>query len=902
MRDDEQDPTETVGMSKVEMPLVRPLLARGAQVGRYVILRTIGQGGMGVVYAGYDPELERKVALKLLRPDRSRGEAARLRLLREAQAIARLSHLNVVTVFDTGSFGDQVFIAMELVPGRTLREWLDERGRRPWREVVPLFLAAGRGLAAAHAAGLVHRDFKPENVLLGDDGRVRVVDFGLARPAGIDAAGEEGSPVSSPVSSGMLGSPITDHGVVLGTPAYMAPEQLNGAAADARSDQYGFCVALWEALYGTRPAAGAPSEAPPCSRVPPWLRQALARGLSADPADRHPSMDALLAVLGRDPWILRRRALAAAAVLIAAGAAGLAWEHSRQGLCRGGEDRVAGLWNAPRKQAVHAVFAATRAAYAEPAWRAVESALDRYFGAWAAAHREACAATRIRGEQSEDLLDRRMSCLDQRFREAAALVDVFAQADPGVVKNAVNATGKLAGVEDCSDAAALMAPVPRPRDPRLRARIAAAEQRLARAQALSDAGRDAAALQDLDGVAGEARAVAYRPLEAKALYLKGYAQNMLGHSHEAEAALFDSIVAAQAGGDREETGLAASQLARAVGLEQGRRDEAHRWIRLAQASIEGIKGNGVVKVKLLNNLGAVLQRDGLYAEEEATYRRALDLAERGVGPDSALTATVLSNLGIALSLRGRYEESVQVSLRGLAIRRRVLAPGHPDLARSYNTLANAYSSLGRRDEALSMYRQAHEVFAASYGEGHPMTASADGNLGILLKDLRRFREALEYDRKSLAAFQANEPDGPSTAMALSNLGELLGIEKRYAEALPAYQKALAIDEKLLGPAHPDLAYDLKGVGDALMGLGRTRDAIPYFERTLTIRESAQDTAEQLANSRYTLAQALWTAGDRGRSLRLAHQAYAGYTGTSGGNTREMAADAAAWLRARGEMP
>jgi len=879
MRDDEQEPTETVGLSKVEMLQVRPLLARGAQVGRYVILHPLGQGGMGVVYAGYDPELDRKVALKLVRPDRAGGEVARSRLLREAQAIARLSHPNVVAVFDAASFDDQVFIAMELVPGRTLREWLQEK-TRSWREVVSLFLDAGRGLAAAHAAGLVHRDFKPENVLLGDDGRVRVVDFGLARPAGI--AADEGD------------------GSILGTPAYMAPEQLRGAPADARSDQYGFCVALWEALYGKRPGDASPSEGAP--RTPPWLRQALLRGLRPDPEERHPSMDALLAVLGRDPWRLRRRILAAAAVLLVAAAAGLAWQRSRQTLCSGGEERVAALWNAPRKQAVHAAFAATRAPYAEAAWATVGRAFDRYFADWATAHRQACEATRVRGEQSEELLDRRMACLDQQLQQTGSLVDVFAHADAGLMKHAVDVTGKLAAVDECSDTAALLSSVPRPRDPAARRRLTLAEERLARAQALSDAGRDEAALRDLDGIAAEARAVAYRPLEAKALYLKGYAQNMLGHSHDAETSLFDAILAAQAGGDRVAIGLAASQLARAVGLEQGRREEGRRWIRLAQSSVEGIKGSAAVQVKLLNNLGAVLRRDGLYAEEEATYRQALALAEREVGADSALTATVLSNLGVSLNQQGKDAESVEASLRGLAIRRRVLAPDHPDLGRSYNTLGNAYSNLGRKDEALAMYHKAREAFAASYGEGHPLTASADGNIGLVLKDIKRFDEALPYYQRCLAAFQANEPDGPNVAVALSNLAELLEIEKRYAEALPEYQRALAIDLKLLGPAHPDLAYDLKGVADALAGLGRTRDAIPYFERALAIRESTQTPAEQVANSRYSLAKALWTTGDRGRALRLAHQAYAGYTGTSAGNTKEMAADVQGWLRARGQTP
>src|SRR4051812_10268762 len=251
------EPTETLPLGPQPPRQPGEPLPRGSAVGRYVVLERIGSGGMGVVYAAYDPELDRKVALKLLRPDRAgaAGEAA-LRLQRGAQAIARLSDPHVVAVYDAGTFGDQVFVAMELMEGRTLRQWLGE-GKRGWREIVDVFVAAGRGLAAAHAAGLVHRDFKPDNVLLGTDGRVKVADFGLARPVGdADPGGGEAALMESPGSRGLLATPLTEWGVAMGTPAYMAPEQLRGERADARSDQFSFCVALWEALYGRKPFAG----------------------------------------------------------------------------------------------------------------------------------------------------------------------------------------------------------------------------------------------------------------------------------------------------------------------------------------------------------------------------------------------------------------------------------------------------------------------------------------------------------------------------------------------------------------------------------------------------------------------------------------------------------------------
>ncbi|WPB77086.1 protein kinase [Archangium violaceum] len=273
-------------------------LEPGAHVGRYVIEGLLGEGGMGVVYAARDPALGRTVALKLLRPGGG-GEEGRTRLVREAQAMARLSHPNVLPLFELGTEGGSVFLAMERVEGPTLAGWLRER-ERPWREVLAPFLQAGEGLAAAHRAGLVHRDFKPANVLVGADGRPRVTDFGLVRH---EAAADEALPGDA--GAGDTGEALTRAGAAPGTPAYMSPEQLAGREVDARGDQFSFCVALHEALYGIRPFdARARGEArwsrvpvPRGPRLPGSVRAALERGLSLSPEARFPSMDALLVAL-----------------------------------------------------------------------------------------------------------------------------------------------------------------------------------------------------------------------------------------------------------------------------------------------------------------------------------------------------------------------------------------------------------------------------------------------------------------------------------------------------------------------------------------------------------------------------------------------------------------------------
>lgn len=315
--------------------VVRSLEPSHDSVGRYVLLDCIGAGAMGIVYTARDPDLGRKVALKLLRPDPEIPDfpEAQARMLREAQAMAKLSHPNVITIYDVGTRGDEVFLAMELVQGGTLSEWMRAQ-QRSWRDVLAVFHKAGEGLAAAHEAGLVHRDFKPDNVLVGLDGRVRVTDFGLARLADRHAPASDRS--TGDVVS--LTASMTRSGTLVGTPAYMSPEQLAGKPADARSDLFSFCVALHEALYGERPFSGAnlvqlaaaiergevrrPSSAR-ARRVPAWLRRIVESGLQASPDRRPASMRALLHDIDAGLSSRSRRGIAAA-LLVAAGAAAVA--------------------------------------------------------------------------------------------------------------------------------------------------------------------------------------------------------------------------------------------------------------------------------------------------------------------------------------------------------------------------------------------------------------------------------------------------------------------------------------------------------------------------------------------------------------------------------------------------
>ncbi len=317
-----------------------PVLAPGATVSRYVVTRAVGAGSGGIVYEAYDPHLQRKIGIKLLRPVPTEGmslEEISAGLLLEAQTMARLSHPNVVGVYDVGTFDGQIFIVMEYVEGRTLTEWLAERPRH-WREILDVFLAAGRGLAAAHAARLVHRDFKPDNVLVGADGAPRVTDFGLARPVGLEVRDAEVVAGAASRSSGWFA----------GTPAFMAPEQWS-RAADTRSDQFSFCVALHWALYARRPFhvhAGtgafrptAPERGDETSQgrdIPAWVHHALLRGLQLKPKERHASMETLLAALS-GPLEPRNRSWSKVvlATFAAMGLIALATGLGRRGLVAG---------------------------------------------------------------------------------------------------------------------------------------------------------------------------------------------------------------------------------------------------------------------------------------------------------------------------------------------------------------------------------------------------------------------------------------------------------------------------------------------------------------------------------------------------------------------------------------
>ena len=836
------------------------------RIGRYVVLGSLGEGAMGVVYRAYDESLDRKVALKLLHPQRGDPRAARLRLQREAQALAQLSHPNVVQVYDVGEWNGLDFIALELVRGETLRTWMAARARE-WAEIIEVFVQAGRGLAAAHAAGLVHRDFKPDNVLIAEDGRARVADFGLALAVG----SEEPLPSTDLTQSSIASLRVTEVGTLIGTPGYMSPEQFMRAGTDARSDQFAFCVALFEALYGYRPFAGDTVEqlsrrvllgerlAPPVrTRVPSWVEATLARGLAIEPDHRFPSMDALLAELTRDRSQGRRRlrwlARAAAAAAVVAAAVGYQqWDEAqRTEACAAQGDAIAAEWNETAKQALREGLRRTGVGYVEATLDKVIPYFDAQAQAWRAARTQACTDARVRGTWSEELLDRASGCLDERRMELAALVAELSRADAKTVQRAVVAAAGLRPVAPCLDALQLQR---RPAPPDDRAAVRAVQASLSQVGALRAAGRYAEALALAQSTLREAEALRWPPLVAAATLAVGDALERMGDYAAAERTLEDGYFAAVDANAAETAAAAAILLVGTVGRNLARPSEGIRWARHAEGLLDelGEPDDGLRRARSLTQQGLVFAHRGAYDEAQARFERALAIREKTLGPGHPEVAFAFMNLGNVSFHRGAYDEARARFARALEIQVEALGPGHPDVAATHNNLGAAFERLGAYDEARALHERALAIQEAALGPEHPELASSLNNLGNAYLDTGAVEEArLRFARALEILEKALGPEHPDLAAMLNNLG-IAAMELRdYPDARARHERALAIREKALGPEHRDVAVSLDNLGIVDMRLGALDAAGTRFARALAIQEKAlgpdhPDVALSLAN-------------------------------------------------------
>jgi len=882
-------PLARAGASLADQAVAVDTLATGTCFDRYVVLECQGRGGMGVVYAAYDPRLDRKIALKLLHHTDVEGRR-RQRLLREAQALGQLVHPNVVVVFDVGSCDDRLFLTMEFVAGQTLRAWLQVP--RPWRDVVRVFVEAGRGLAAAHAANVIHRDFKPENVLVGSDGRVRVADFGLARPSA-----DVGSPEATrpgPATS------LTLSGAVMGTPAYMSPEQAAGEHVDARSDQYSFCVALFEALHGRRPGGGDPSRSI-AAHVPSHLRRVLDRGLRAVAAERYPAMDTLLAELARDPRAARLRAGATTIIALAglASFGALRGREHQQPPCRDAKRKLIGVWDDATKQARRATFAATKKPFATAAWTSVERALDRGTADWVAEYTDACEATSLRGEQSAELLDLRIECLDAQRRELKAFVQLLASADGAIVQRAPQAAESVMELGPCRRTDVLRQTVRPPHGVATQVRVGALQTLLAEASALFDVGDYVEAGSRTRHVLTAARELGYSPLLAKARFRLALAEDAAGDRSAAVAGLLEATSLAETARDDHLRAQALAELVRVL-ARLARYDQADGYVELAEAVTRRAGDDDDLHVRLIKARTGLAKGRGRFDAALALCKQHVALRERSTASRPAEQAGAWVNLGDAYRLLGDREHAIEISKYALARTNEALGNAHPATALAANNVGAAYAENYQDAEALPYFERALAIREAALGADHADVATSAQNLGLLLGNLGQFDRARPHLERALAIKEkALGPTHPGVAMALWSLAKLHLQRRDPGAALLVARRALDIREHKLGAEHPDVAFALGLVAEAELALGRAAAALPRVERAVAIIAREKHMDLDLAELHFTLARVLWAEGhERARARTLAATARDVFTSRGEGMRKELL-EVDTWLRDHG---
>ncbi len=776
--------------------------AAETRIDRFTVLETLGAGGMGVVYGAYDPQLDRKVAIKLVRPwQGGRAEVERERLTREARALAKLSHPNVVAVYEVGLHDDSVFVAMEFVRGRTLTRTGVANGT-PWREVLALYLQAAEGLAAAHDAGLVHRDFKPDNAIVGDDGRVRVLDFGLARDAGsADAVG------ASPDARTTSSSGLTVAGAVIGTPAYMAPEQRLGLPATGASDQFAWCASLHEALGGGLPVV---DDGDVRVSLPVWLptraRRALVRGLAYLPAQRHADLRqlvrALRSVLERPRWTR----LSVAAALIAGGLAGAVTVTSMgDEPCVDPTPELAGVWDDRRR--VELREAADRFdALARTAAEIVVAELDRRAAEWTGARLEACEARWVRRSDGESTFALRTRCLDRRRSELGSLVDALSGGDAEAWRRAVEATVALSPVTDCDGAERSSAVAPTD--------VAAADGlavRIDRIHTLERLGALAQGRAEIDAVVDDALALGHRPTEAEALRAKALLVASESRDAEAIPVYVDALWRAEAGRADE---LALDVMAKLLALTADSGDLAHadELALRVRGATERLGRRSAVEIQVLRARHTLALAHSDFVQAEALARESLELSRAWRGEDALDVGRDLNNVGTTQYERGEFAAARESFEAALAIKRRWLGAVHPDVVAARTNLASVDEREGHVERAQAEL-EAIIADADATASVSPLLAAALGNLANLHLNAGRGAQALPLAQRSLAVLEATlGPDDAALLETLVVLGIAYGEAGQVELERACYERAYALADRI-DPAHPHKAIVLNNLAE-----------------------------------------------------------------------------------------
>ncbi|GMU42175.1 MAG: hypothetical protein AMXMBFR25_01610 [Lysobacterales bacterium] len=794
------EPQATPRIEEITDPRPERLLdlPAGTPVGRYLLLERIAEGGMGVLYLAYDPRLDRRLALKFVAAGEIGGEAHQ-RTLREARALAAIHHPNVLAIHDAGEFGSALWIATDLIAGESLRAWR-ERTRPGWRALLAAMRQALDGLSAAHAIGLVHRDFKPDNAMIDAAGHVRVIDFGLAAQEG--ASGASADPPVDAQALDLVWQRLTRTGARMGTPAYMPPEQWRDAAVDARADQFAWCASCVELLTGRPPFAGAtPTELWSAiergcdprvlagSGLPTALQRALLRGLAPDPAARHadlaPLRAALDGALGR-----RNRSFAAGGVLaaLALAAGAVWWPRAPTDPCRIAEPRLAALDGA----GVHPHFVASGLPYAAATADAVSAALSNWRDQWQDTARASCRATR-EGRQSQRLLDLQGACLDQRLAEAGALLRLLGSADDALIGRATQAVQGLPAPGLCAQRSALLERVAEPAAVEARAALQQLRPQLAQMQALFLAGRYAEIVAGLPAAEALATRAGHPPTSAELAFVGARALDDTNDFEAARASYVRAYAEGLAGRDPARAVLAASHLAGSLQAKAQDRAAAELWIGLARASFRSIESpSAELKLQLLLDETRVLQSRGEFAAAAPKATDALRLAESlADGRPSYLLLRALSNLGNNHIYLGEWQSARALYERLLPQAEALLGASHPRLGLLLGNAGAIHEALGDTAATLASSRRALEIALANFGEAHW-----------------------------------------ESMVALYNLGERLHAAGELAEAQGLYQRALAAGVAAVGAEHPQIALLHVGLGELQRDLGAHADALQSADTAL----------------------------------------------------------------------
>ena len=875
MQDDREDalasdlPTPRALVPDTGPTLLRPTMLSDAEVlarleasdriGRFTVLRRLGEGGMGIVSLAYDEELDRKLALKVIRQGFCDQPEHRRRFIREAQSLARLSHPNVVTIYEVGEYLGRPYLAMEFVDGCDLRTWR-RQAKRSTKEVLRVFLDAGRGLAAAHAAGLVHRDFKPANILVGVDGRARVLDFGISRAADnvVDLAHAATTSPEGPQS----GDTLTVVGTLMGTPAYMSPEQLLGHPLDFRSDQYAFAVALYETLVGARPFAGkTPADrlregftftCPPDTRLSRPLQRALQRALAEAPEQRFGAMDELLAAITADPW--RRWRRLGATLALAATTAGLGYGLSGPEPCTGATLQLTGVWDPDTRAALRTALHPEGSSAA--GIDRLEERLDDYTTQWASTHREACMAHH-RGDSSAEAHDLRIGCLGQALQGLGALVEVLRTRGPGDLDSALVDANNLPELRACLDLSALSRGPPPP-PPEIAAEVEALRGQLARAQLTVQRADAEAALATVRPIEHRARALAYRPLVASALHTLARLESDLADYKSAARDLEAALWVTTSLDDPARTAQIMGSLIYLLGDRLDDDAAASRWRPHADALAERLGPDAPGTASLAWARGTTALHHGRIDEAVAELRRSVAISEALHGPDHLNVATYLGNLAAALGTARQYDEAKQAFERALVILERAYGTDHIAVITALGNLANVHTMRHETPQALALSKDALLRARRSRGDDHPQVATLLQNLARVRRDAGQ--PALARSDLLRAREIQNHRLGPHRELSWT-LSELVLVELELDELTAAHGHAAELIDVALAVFPADAPAVLRAFVSAI----DVADARHQPEAIVTLAERAlarpleriaHEAPDDLAYLRFRLASAL----------------------------------------------